>query len=555
MIRRFHWVGTVPRRRRLRSSWPQPLPCCCCCCCRCCSCHLRWYHSTSSTNATRTKLSATTTPTTTAAARSPPSPPSRRGPSRSSLWIPPKGNRHRQPPQQQPLPPPTILYQNNHLLVVHKPPGWHAIPNSSPIGTTTTTPSTGMTEEEVEKEDRCSGVVHDTSKCLLTYLSQQRKLGGGSNKEYLKPLHRIDQPCTGLLLYGKTTKAASRIQTLFSQMSTSTSTTRNNKNKSSDTTTTTNATTTTTTTTTSPDVLRKVYYVMVQQQQQQVRHRPYRRTALSSVEEKEEDEDDDHDTSPVGTWYTLHGAIVPPRRKSPYHTNTASTSKGWSVHMVPVLHHAPNRTDVRQALIHDVTDPDPHHGMRQTKPPRSNSQSRPCSLQYRVVHTYPHHHHPPSTTTHVSSSSSSSSSSSPPNRLYLLQVRTPHGARHVIRALLSCHSMVVMGDVRYGSGGGSGGAAGTVPPLPDQSVALHAYSIQFPTYFQLGSSSSSRNSTTSQVRQQNPNSTTTTTTEPIVPPPPPPLPRYFQAPIPKTWHHYFNCTQSMIDAWERQYPI
>jgi hypothetical protein len=30
---------------------------------------------------------------------------------------------------------------------------------------------------------------------------------------------------------------------------------------------------------------------------------------------------------------------------------------------------------------------------------------------------------------------------------------------------------------------------------------------------------------------------------------------YWKAPIPETWESYFDCTQSMIDAWEEQYPI
>jgi hypothetical protein len=41
------------------------------------------------------------------------------------------------------------------------------------------------------------------------------QLGGGSRKDFLKPLHRINQPCSGVLLLGKTSKAASRITTLW----------------------------------------------------------------------------------------------------------------------------------------------------------------------------------------------------------------------------------------------------------------------------------------------------------------------------------------------------
>ena len=82
------------------------------------------------------------------------------------------------------LPQPDVLYESNHLLAVNKPPGWNSMPESS--------------NASIEK-------------CLLSHL-KNRKLGGGSNQEFLRPLHRLDQPCSGILLLGKTTKASSRIQ-------------------------------------------------------------------------------------------------------------------------------------------------------------------------------------------------------------------------------------------------------------------------------------------------------------------------------------------------------
>lgn len=81
------------------------------------------------------------------------------------------------------LQPPRILFQNNHILAVHKPPGWQSV-----------------LDQELNHP-----------KCLMQYL-QRQNLGGGSNGQYLKPIHRLDQPCSGVLLYAKTTKAASRIQ-------------------------------------------------------------------------------------------------------------------------------------------------------------------------------------------------------------------------------------------------------------------------------------------------------------------------------------------------------
>jgi 23S rRNA pseudouridine1911/1915/1917 synthase len=84
-----------------------------------------------------------------------------------------------------PLKPPTVLFSDNHLLVVNKPAGWHSVPNPQP-----------------------------SPKCLLSEL-KRLQLGGGSRKDFLLPLHRIDQPCSGVLLLGKTSKAASRITTLW----------------------------------------------------------------------------------------------------------------------------------------------------------------------------------------------------------------------------------------------------------------------------------------------------------------------------------------------------
>lgn len=95
-----------------------------------------------------------------------------------------------------PLQDPAILFESNHLLAVNKPPGWHSIPNSNKS-------ADGMQQ------------VHGINKCLLSHL-KERKLGGGSDDRFLKPIHRIDQPCSGLMLWAKTTKAASRIQSAWS---------------------------------------------------------------------------------------------------------------------------------------------------------------------------------------------------------------------------------------------------------------------------------------------------------------------------------------------------
>eukprot|EP00980_Cylindrotheca_fusiformis_P014347 scaffold3827_cov179-Cylindrotheca_fusiformis.AAC.11 len=95
-----------------------------------------------------------------------------------SYWI-----RHSSssPSAYSPLIDPSVVYSDNHLLVVNKPPGWHSVPNPE-----------------------------FSHKCILSKLREMR-LGGGSKQDFLLPLHRIDQPCSGILMFGKTSKAASRI--------------------------------------------------------------------------------------------------------------------------------------------------------------------------------------------------------------------------------------------------------------------------------------------------------------------------------------------------------
>lgn len=85
------------------------------------------------------------------------------------------------------LPQPTVIYANNHLLVVKKPAGWHSIPLDNN---------------------------KNSKKCLLSWL-KRHSLGGGSRKDFLCPIHRLDQPCTGVLLLAKTSKAASRITKIW----------------------------------------------------------------------------------------------------------------------------------------------------------------------------------------------------------------------------------------------------------------------------------------------------------------------------------------------------
>lgn len=94
---------------------------------------------------------------------------------------------------------PTVLSSDHLLLAVNKPPGWTSIPNA----------------DRTQDVDRSNSAT--PAKCLLTHLKDTRQ-GGGSKQDFLAPLHRIDQPCSGVLLFGKNSKAASRIQSNWNQI-------------------------------------------------------------------------------------------------------------------------------------------------------------------------------------------------------------------------------------------------------------------------------------------------------------------------------------------------
>ena len=69
--------------------------------------------------------------------------------------------------KEQRLLEPSIVFTNNHLLLVNKPPGYHSQPNESPS-------------------------IGNNAKCMLTKLKSMA-LGGGSSKDFLLPMHRLDQ--------------------------------------------------------------------------------------------------------------------------------------------------------------------------------------------------------------------------------------------------------------------------------------------------------------------------------------------------------------------------
>ena len=99
------------------------------------------------------------------------------------------------------------MYTNNHLLEVNKPAGWHSVPN------TTTKSNNGKIDSGIARPAVASNTKDDGHhrKCLRSFV-QSEQWGGGSDRVFVLPVHRLDQPCTGLQLYAKTHRAASRIQ-------------------------------------------------------------------------------------------------------------------------------------------------------------------------------------------------------------------------------------------------------------------------------------------------------------------------------------------------------
>jgi 23S rRNA-/tRNA-specific pseudouridylate synthase len=360
------------------------------------------------------------------------------------------------------LSPPSIVFSNHHLLVVNKPAGWHSIPL-----------------------DEQNNVDDDNNKCLLTYLRQQR-LGGGSRQDYLKPVHRLDQPCTGIVVWAKNTKAASRIQRAWAKRQ-----------------------------------VHKEYYCVV-------------RGSLSTLKRRAIIEWDGHlpqqevmmEKSPPpfpipslswgdNKWDDPQNVLVLAGR-----IRKRIDGKG-SVHVEPIR-------NVEELVVVDHDKAMGDHASDQ----KQINEGRFCFLQVRHVGSL-------TRGTNASSSSSPSSSSSlllkdnnnvvgkerstlddsnpsESNNLQLLAVRTNTGFRHQIRALLAVvGGCPVVGDLRYGSSSSNNNNdnSNNNDPLPDQSVALHARALYMPTV-QLGGID---------LKSQP-----------------------FVAPIPGTWNEYFALTEQQL---------
>jgi 23S rRNA-/tRNA-specific pseudouridylate synthase len=199
--------------------------------------------------------------------------------SKSSLW-----------PPNPSLPLPTVLFSNNHLLVVNKPPGWHSAPSAdAPIDLL-----------DNDKASRPDGRAAST-KCLLSHL-QRRKLGGGSQRTFLAPVHRLDQPCSGVQLYAKTSRAASRIQRHWRE------------------------------------IAHKSYLAVLASPQALEALMQQASPSTTDINVSASQVDD----AAVGTddaqWYELKGYLERRRTaKHPLSNESSDATRGWSVKMIPVL--------------------------------------------------------------------------------------------------------------------------------------------------------------------------------------------------------------------------
>ncbi|KAG7342565.1 ribosomal large subunit pseudouridine synthase A [Nitzschia inconspicua] len=376
------------------------------------------------------------------------------------------------------LPPPNILFSNHHILVVHKPAGWRSIPLDA--------------NDPAEWSARNYNNNND-NKCLLSYLRNQR-LGGGSQQDYLKPVHRLDQPCTGLLVFAKNTKAASRIQRAWADR-----------------------------------LVQKEYYCVVQHDDntiEQLRQNAWKRQEVQK-------------------WIPSSSLILPDTKRT-HKNNTVpwGGDRGWndpnkvfvlggllrksqhgrgSVHVTPLRGDWKRYFERKQKAYHQSTKKGNHKKKdqnNQTKTTRNDGTF--CCLEFRFLGAISKHgleQNPTNKPETVSTrkvldgrkKETIHSSGRTEQSFQLLAIRTNMGLRHQIRAMLaSIGGCPILGDLRYGNNHNNNHQT---DPLPDQSVALHARTIYMPTV-QLGG--------------------TDLTSQPFV------------APIPTTWNDFFALTEEQL---------
>ncbi len=323
------------------------------------------------------------------------------------------------------LDPPTIIYQDHHLLVVNKPPGWHSVPNNY--------------HQSVSATNNSNRSNNNNSKCLLSELKRQ-KLGGGLDQQLLLPLHRIDQPCSGILLLAKTKRVASRITQVWKEP-------------------------------------REAYHRkdQIDEKEDELHydeHCGMRKTYLCVVwandipklmEESILENSSATNNKSSDDWYQLQGlwhrnVKQKPRLSKPQRQQQGEgeSFQGWSVVM----------TKVRDGLMSDRVDA---------------TTTRLCQLSWRVIPTTPlqeiQSHGNDEKRIPTTATSTTQRDATATSTTTLLQIQTRQGARHMVRAMLAqIGHCPIVGDVRYGPDA-------TKPFTPhhpwDHSVALHARSLEW----------------------------------------------------------------------------
>ena len=353
-------------------------------------------------------------------------------------------------PASRPAPilsPPAILYSDNHLLAVNKPAGWHSVPNNTPKRpggwNREDAGFTGGGDESDNGRSATGG-----RKCLLTHL-KSRGLGGGSKKDFLVPLHRIDQPCTGVLLFGKTSKAASRVTGVWKGT--------RKKRKS----------------TSSPRGVVKDYLCVVPTSRLGALEEAS--TEGTGTKDKSETNGDcsefpaslEHSLAGDGTpWKELEGLML---RRSEERRNNRPRHRQLQRKQQQQYYNNRLRKGRSVKIVRKQQQQQQHLGGEASTSPSDfygydhetdNALVRPVAVRWKVVRV-----------------------PTIDPAFTLLLVRTSEGARHMVRALLAqVGNCPIVGDLRYwtqGRGGTGNGHSDANDPLGDRSVALHAHGLYF----------------------------------------------------------------------------
>mmetsp|Transcript_42691 Transcript_42691/g.48371 ORF Transcript_42691/g.48371 Transcript_42691/m.48371 type:complete len:422 (-) Transcript_42691:153-1418(-) len=413
---------------------------------------------------------------------------------------------------------------------MNKPAGWHSVPNISNKKKKKQQSQRNQQQGQQQNNDSNNynhNTDHETNntdteerKCLLTYL-KRKQLGGGSRHDFLQPLHRIDQPCTGIICFGKTSKATSRITTLWKQNTT----TRNDDKKKNY---------------RPPPPVTKEYLCVV----------PTSR--LDALEEASTSMTNNASMTDTHNWQSLEGMMIKKSSYSiekerrgrdhqqGYRDRDRPKSKGRSVYIEQNKKHC--RDNYSDGDVESESE-----NIGTTSNSQIRQQQRPVGITWRRIRdTDDDDDDDDAIVVPNTNRMKTRNKKFIKPEFTLLLVRTSEGARHMVRALLAqVGNCPIIGDVRYWVGPRTTTSTTTTTTttihhnyhhnhhntdndnhdeytmddqyskktlspssmLPDRSVALHAYGLSFDkTQLKLG--------TLSQFE--------------------------FRAPLPSTWKLYFG---------------